>query len=169
MIDRRNISYTEGNPLTPISAGKLVVTPIDSTPNIKAGEHISKAKSTTPKKVVTVIDTIAALGPVGLAKVYTTGGAYGSKEAVKTTITEVAKSQGLPTQPIEELWKTKEVTEWQPKAELPVIGEIPSIQINPADPFGLPSFEDLKGPLLIAAGLIGAALFLPSIIGAFKK
>lgn len=136
-------------------------------------QQIQQAVATIsrPKKKVTVLDTIGALGIGGLAKVYVSGGAYGSKEAVKTTFTEVAKAQGLPTQPLIDLWKTKEFEEWQPKAVLPIVGEIPSIQIDPAKPFdlGLPSWEELKKPLLIA-GIVGAGLLLlPSIIGAFKK
>lgn len=126
-----------------------------------------------PKKKVTILDTIGALGPEGLAKVYVAGGAYGSKEAVKTTITEVIKGQGLPTDPVLKLWDTDEWKGWTPKTEpLPIIGVTPpSIQIDPQKPFdlGLPSWEDLKKPLLIA-GIVGAGLLLlPSIIGALKK
>lgn len=140
---------------------------------IGTGEPPTPRVITTPKpkKDITIFDTIGALGIGGLAKVYTAGGAYGSKEAVKTTITEVIKGQGLPTDPVLKLWETPEWKEWKPKATLPVVGDIPSIQIDPAKPFdlGLPSWEELKKPLLIA-GIVGAGLLLlPSIIGAFKK
>ena len=35
--------------------------------------------------------------------------------------------------------------------------------------WGLPNLGDLKTPLIVAAAVVGAALFLPSIIGALKK
>jgi len=162
MIDRRNISYTQGSYLTPVDKGKLVVQPRDTTPRVPSGGLISRAVPPKPIKKETVLDTIGALGPLGLAKVYTAGGAYGSKEAVKTTITTLVENKGLPTEPLEDIWNTPEFKAWTPKAT--ILGhEIPSIQIDPKDPTGLvdwlPSFDDLKTPLIIA-GVGIAGLFL---------
>ena len=162
MIDRRNISYTQGSYLAPVDKGKLVIQPRDSTPHIPSKGLISRAVPPKPPKKVTVLDTIGALGPLGLAKVYTSGGAYGSKEAVKTTITTLVENKGLSTEPLEDIWNTPEFKEWTPKAIIAGT-EIPSIQIDPKDPTGiagwLPSFDELKTPLIIA-GLGIAGLFL---------
>jgi hypothetical protein len=168
MIDRRNISYTQGSPSTPVHQGRLVVKPADSTPSIPSKGLISRA--TKPKKKVTVLDTIGALGPAGLAKVYVAGGAYGSKEAVKTTITEVIKGQGLPTEPVKQLWETEEWKEWKPKADIPIVGKVDTIQIDPAKPFGfgLPSWEDIKTPLIIGAVALGGLFLAGKFIGRGK-
>jgi len=50
MIDRRNISYTEGNYLTPISGGELVVKPPDSTPDVPSGGMISHNRTVPPPR-----------------------------------------------------------------------------------------------------------------------
>jgi len=162
MIDRRNISYTQGSYLAPVHKGKLVVQPKDSLPHIKSGGLVSRAVPPKPKKKVSVIDTIGALGPLGLAKVYTSGGAYGSKEAVKTTITTLVENKGLSTKPLEDIWNTEEFKEWTPTANIAGV-DIPSIQIDPKDPTGLggwlPNWDELKTPLIIA-GIGIAGLFL---------
>jgi len=42
-------------------------------------------------------------------------------------------------------------------------------KVKPFWDLDLPDLGDLKKPLIVAAAVIGAALFLPSIIGAIKK
>lgn len=166
MIDRRAISYTQGHPLSPVHKGVLLQT-ADPFPEIAKGELISRAP-TTPKKNGGIVDVISTLGVGGLVDVYISGGAFGSKEATKTVITEYVKGKDLPIEPLEALWETEEFKEWQPKVIIPVIGEIPSIQIDPItlDPLGwLPSWDDIKIPLIIAGGAVAGLFLLGKFIG----
>jgi len=194
MIDRRDISYTEGSPLTPISAGKLVVKPVDSTPLIKSGSTISYNKPKKPKVVEDPVSNVVDMlkyGPLGLGGplLATVEHALGKDPTVVSTAFSGATalygvagagayaSATLPAVTDKGIIGIDEQTTLQPEQMQKVIDDVPLLKTidgtikfdMPKIDLGLPSFEDLKTPLLIAAGLIGAALFLPSIIGAFKK
>jgi len=194
MIDRRNISYTQGGPTNPVHRGKLVAPPIDSTPKIKRGEVVSRRVRARPAviedPVANIIDVVK-YGSLGLGGpiLATIEHATGKQPTVISTGYGIATSaMGIPgavayattTLPAvvdKGIIGTDPTTTFQPAQVQQAVSQVPLIDAStgvvkldlPKLDLGLPSFDDLKTPLLIVAGLIGTALFLPSIIGAFKK
>lgn len=145
-----------------------VAIPVAGATRVATKKEISTAKlPINGKRKGNVIDVMQTLGAEGLAKVYVSGGAFGSKTAVKTTYEEFFKAKDYPLSDLEKIWGSEEWKAWQPKTTVPII---PSVQIPEIKMPDLGTFlGDLKTPLIIAAVAIGGLLLLPSLIGAFKK
>jgi len=64
MIDRRDIGYTEGSYLTPVSGGEIIATPIDSTPDIPSGGTISRVTPEPEPITPTPLQPIEIISPI---------------------------------------------------------------------------------------------------------
>ncbi|RLC68395.1 MAG: hypothetical protein DRH97_03235 [Chloroflexi bacterium] len=189
MIDRRDISYTQGSPLTPISGGRLQDARWrgDSTPDIKSGELISRSppsqrsiikrtkirlQSPIPLPIIGQFPYIDFLGtkPVNLGVIPIQDLFIAPPEdridIFPSPLIPIDPKIGKDVDP--DLVKVMDdVLGETPGTPTPIVQPI-SLEIPKID-LGLPSWDDIKKPLLIAGIVAGVALFLPSIIGVFKK
>lgn len=134
----------EGKPISAYKKGELISGP---TQDIQEGDG-------------GVFGLMQTLGPSGLWNIYTRGGAYGGKEAVKTTFYEYWGAKGYDKTHLDTVFSTSEWENWNPQSTVPWI---PQININPADPTGLggllPDFGEI-GKLLLYAGLGLAGVYI---------
>ena len=150
-----------------LPTGKVVTVDLPRTaPRIATKETVARIKKHVKGNGNgngEVLDVMQTLGVKGLWNVYTTGGAYGSKEATKKVFEEYWEAKDYDKSHLENVWDKEEWKTWQPESTIPII---PSIQIPKIE---LPDFgamlEDLKVPLLIAGGAIAGLFILGKFIG----